>query len=265
MLQKRVTFGILILCLAVLSCSLQTSQDVQGLAATLAALAATQTAQAAAVAAPGAGVPPVAPVVPVAPAAASATPCTPLVTANVNAFVRKGPGTEFGDVGNLLTGQTAEVAGKLDDGTWWYIKFPSAPGGVAWIAASTVTASCLPATVAIIAAPPTPTSSVGVVTDVSVSVDPTTIGVPGCMGPILPSNVSATVTVDGPVKLKLRFVTQQDGTLSNQTLSFAKAGSKDVSDSFTPPLTAGTYWVKIVIDGQDLSGMDNQVKYKISC
>jgi hypothetical protein len=82
------------------------------------------------------------------------------VTANLNAFVRTGPGTVFGDVGTLLTGQTAPVAGKLDDGTWWYINFPAGPGGHAWIAASTVTATCLPATVAIIAAPPTPTPSV---------------------------------------------------------------------------------------------------------
>jgi uncharacterized protein YraI len=262
MLKKRGLYGILILCLAILSCGGQSSQDVQNVVGTLAALAATQTAVAAAVAAPPAVVPPVAPVAPAAPAA---TACTALVTANMNAFVRKGPGTVFGDVGNLLTGQTAEVAGKLDDGTWWYIKYPAAPGGFAWIAASTVTASCLPATVAIIAAPPTPTSSVGVVTDVSVSVDPATIGVPGCVGPMLPSNVSATVTVDGPVKLKLHFVSQQDGSLSSQTLNFSKAGSKDVSDSFTPPLTAGTYWVKLEIDGQDLGGMDTQAKYKISC
>jgi hypothetical protein len=199
-------------------------------------------------------------------ASPSATPCSPIVTATMNANVRKGPGMVYGDpVGNLLTGQTATVAGQNAEGTWWYIIFAAGPGGHGWIAASTVTASCLPPSVAVITAPDTPTAVVVVVTDVSVSVSPDTIGVPGCMGPIPPSTVSADITVNGAIKLNFHFVTQQNGPLSPQSVNFKNAMTKNVSDSFVPPLTAGNYWVRIVIDGMDLSGMSTQAKYKISC
>ena len=91
-------------------------------------------------------------------APATATACiTPTVTANVNANVRNGPGTVYNQVGALLLGQTATVAGRNADGTWWYINHSGAPGGFGWIAGSTVTATCIPASLAIIAAPPTPT------------------------------------------------------------------------------------------------------------
>jgi hypothetical protein len=46
---------------------------------------------------------------------------------------------------------------------------------------------------------------------------------------------------------------------------FASAGSKNVSANFTPVLEEGTFQVRIVIDGQDLGGMDYQAKYKIVC
>ncbi len=85
------------------------------------------------------------------------TQCSPIVTANVNANVRSGPGTVYPQVGALLANQSAAVAGKNAEGTWWYINFPAASSGFAWIAGSTVTASCLPPSVAVIAAPPTPT------------------------------------------------------------------------------------------------------------
>lgn len=84
------------------------------------------------------------------------TPCSPTVTANVNANVRSGPGTVYPQIAALLAGQSATVSGKNAEGTWWYIAFPAVSGGYGWIAGSTVTATCLPASVAIIAAPPTP-------------------------------------------------------------------------------------------------------------
>lgn len=87
----------------------------------------------------------------------TATPCTPIVTANVDANIRFGPGTIYDQIGALLTGQFAQVDGKNSAGTWWYIAKSGLPGGHGWIAGSTVTASCLPASVAVIAAPPTPT------------------------------------------------------------------------------------------------------------
>lgn len=93
------------------------------------------------------------------------TACTPTVVANVNANVRSGPGTVYPQVGALLLGQSATVAGKNAEGSWWYIVFPAASGGHGWIAGSTVTSSCIPSSVAVIAAPPTPLPASGTCKD----------------------------------------------------------------------------------------------------
>ncbi len=158
MIKKPIALGILVLCLGVLSCSLQTGASVQDVvSATLTAIAETASAKS-----PGqAPTLTASPLPPGATAAPSNTPCAPTVTANLNANVRKGPGTVYDAVGALLTGQSAPISGKNADGTWWYITFPSAPGGYGWIAGSTVTAACVPSSVAVIAAPPTPVPASG--------------------------------------------------------------------------------------------------------
>ena len=85
------------------------------------------------------------------------------------------------------------------------------------------------------------------------------------MGPIQPSTINATITVTGAIKLQYHFETDQNGSLPRHSVNFKAAGIKDVSDNFTPPLTAGTYQVQLFIDGMNLNGMDTVATYKISC
>ena len=82
--------------------------------------------------------------------------CSPIVTTITIANIRGGPGTNYNIVGVIPLGGTAPVAGKNADSTWWYIQFAGGAGGYAWIAASVTTATCIPATLPIIAAPPAP-------------------------------------------------------------------------------------------------------------
>ncbi len=105
--------------------------------------------------APKAGTPTNSPVTTPA-ATLTPTPCIPLVTATANANVRSGPDTAYNVVGYLELGKTAEVAGRNDANTWWYIKYADVAGGYAWVAASVVTTSCLPSVVQVVAAPPLP-------------------------------------------------------------------------------------------------------------
>jgi hypothetical protein len=78
--------------------------------------------------------------------------------ANSPINVRSGPGTAYEPpIGSLPLGGSAGVAGKSDDGTWWYIVFPAGAGGHGWVSGSVVTAYCIPATLANVAAPPLPT------------------------------------------------------------------------------------------------------------
>ena len=85
------------------------------------------------------------------------TPCYAMVTANVDANVRGGPGTVYDIVGALPLNGTARVTGQNDARTWWYIEFPSGSGRYAWIAGSVTVASCIPDALQYVAAPPTPT------------------------------------------------------------------------------------------------------------
>ena len=183
---------------------------------------------------------------------------------------RTGPGLTYAVAAILQVGQTAEIVGKLSDGTWLEVKNPTLPGNVCWVSTSVVTTSGDLSGLQIVAAPPTPpippTAEAAVtVTDVSVSVSPSTIGVPGCMGPIQPSTASAAITVSGPIKLEWHFETEQNGALPIHSVNFTKAMTKDVSQSFTPPVTAGKYRVELIIDGFNLKGMNAVAFYEIHC
>ncbi|HEY5983484.1 MAG TPA: SH3 domain-containing protein, partial [Anaerolineales bacterium] len=169
-----------------------------------------------------------------------AVACTPQLTANSAANVRYGPGTLYEIVGALALNQVATIEGRNAEGTWWYIVYATAPGGHGWVSGSITSATCVPSGLAIIAPPPTPVVPTGVaaaITNVSVTVDPKKISVPGCMGPIQQSVAAANVTVSGPIKIKWHFETEQNGSLPTHVQNFNGAGTKNLSDSFTPPLT----------------------------
>lgn len=203
-----------------------------------------------------------------APIAPSATTCTPQLTANSPVNVRSGPGTVYDAVGALNTGQAATIEGRNTESTWWYIVFPGGPSNHGWVAASVTTATCNPTTLAVVAAPPTPVPPTEVVAEVigaSVWVDPTVVSVGGCMGPPALSSAGATIEVSGAMKVKWHFNTQQAGTLPTHTTNFNKAGAKDVSDTFAPSLSPGTYWVRLVIEGVNTSGWSIQATYKVQC
>ncbi len=95
----------------------------------------------------------------------TATACSPTVIANTPVNVRSGPGIVYGIIGALVQGGSAKIAGKNYDGTWWYIDFVGGDSGHGWVGASVVTASCVPATLTVIAAPPTPLPASGTCKD----------------------------------------------------------------------------------------------------
>ena len=100
-------------------------------------------------------------------------------------------------------------------------------------------------------------------TNVTVAVDPKELNVGGCIGPIPPSKVEGTIEVNGPVTVEWHFDTQQLGALPNQSTVFDAAGSKSFSADFTPLLSAGTYWVRMVVTSPN--GIQGETSYKINC
>ncbi|HEY2981023.1 MAG TPA: hypothetical protein VGJ22_07580 [Anaerolineales bacterium] len=184
---------------------------------------------------------------------------------------RTGPGTSWPIVITLNPGQSAEIVGRNAEGTWWQVKNPAVAGSFCWMSATFVTVSGDVSGVAIAAGPPAPAASAtavagsGIVTNVSVSVDPEEIHVGGCVGPLQQSTVTANIVVNGAVKIDYHFETEQDGVFPIHGLNFNKASDKDVSQEFSPSLSPGNYWVKIVIEGVNLSGMHSVATYDVTC
>lgn len=169
--RKRIVFPIIALWLAIVNCNLPQSQPAQNPPSGLSAdeLAGTATALASLPLAAVTGTPTeTAPQAISVTASITITPttCVSTVVANSPVNVRSGPGTVYEPpIGSLNLGESAGVAGKNDDGTWWYINFPAGSGGHGWVSASVVTASCIPTSLAIIAAPPTPVPASGTCKD----------------------------------------------------------------------------------------------------
>lgn len=82
----------------------------------------------------------------------------PMAEAVQNANCRFGPGTIYDVVGYLLEGQSAPIAGRNTEGTWWAVALPDRRQPC-WVSSSTIQASGDLGSVQIMAAPPTPTSS----------------------------------------------------------------------------------------------------------
>ena len=85
------------------------------------------------------------------------TPGVPTVTVSQNTNCRTGPGTQYGIVGALLIGETAEVVGKNSSvPNYWVIKLPNG-SNTCWLWGEYATISGNTANLPEITVPPTPT------------------------------------------------------------------------------------------------------------
>ena len=155
--RTRIFTSVLMIALAMLACNLPQASAPPPVEVTVII---TNTSAPPAPGAPTETFTPIASIVP-STAFPSATACAPTVTASAVVNVRSGPGTVYAIVGSMSVGGAATVAGKSGDGTWWYINFPGGPGGYGWVSGSVVSATCVPSTLAVIAAPPTPLPASG--------------------------------------------------------------------------------------------------------
>jgi len=182
---------------------------------------------------------------------------------------RTGPDTTYAVAAVLNTGQSVEIAGKNSVGSWWYVKNPAAPGTFCWISAQFATVTGDASGVQIVAVPPTPTNkpgtSAGVITDIGVSVDPNSIHVAGCIGPIQPVTVFVSIRSNGPMKIKVHLKDEQSGEIYVNDMNFKKADFQDFSKSFTPLVNEGKHKISLTIDGLDLKDFKTVTSYTITC
>lgn len=105
----------------------------------------------------------------------------PWLIAQVNAEIFAGPGRSYGTVGLLLKGETGQVVGRSENGSWWVIRMPYTEGGQGWVAVDQVLAQNtenLPVIPAPDASPAVATAgepaTVRAVTDVNIRAGPAT-------------------------------------------------------------------------------------------
>jgi SH3-like domain-containing protein len=176
------------------------------------------------------------------------TPSTPQVTPNtVNVNCRSGPDVAYDAVSALMFGNSAQVAGRSEDSSWWYVHDPANPGAFCWIAASVVTISGPQAGIPLVA-PPAAIAT-------RVTVDVTTPSSASCGGPN-PVSFSGTITTNGAAKIKYQWEITGDktNTTSPETLNFTSAGKKDVPDPGAYNVDCGKYKITLhVLNPNDIS------------
>ena len=192
------------------------------------------------------------------PAPSTSTPSVPSASAkDVAVNCRFGPGTVWVALSALNVGQSAQIIGKNGDGSWWYIADPFSSGRNCWVAASVTNASGNLSSIPVVEAPRAS------VTNVAVRVDPSSISVAGCVGPAVPIKFIGTIEVNGPARVTWNFDSQQGGAFPAQTTDFETFGSKEVSMDYTPTLTAGTYWVRLIVTSPN--NLQSETRYTIQC
>jgi hypothetical protein len=170
---------------------------------------------------------------------------------------RFGPGTTYASVGGLKVGASVPILGQNGDGTWWQIQNPNNIVDNCWVSATATVTSGNMGSVPV-AGSPQP-----FVTAVTAN-SPAAISVPGCIGPIQPLVLTGTIDVNGPTPVVWHFETQQGGALPSHTLTFTKFGPLTVTENaFTPPLVAGTYWLKLFVTSPN--SLTSQASYTITC
>lgn len=252
-MNRRTLFPALVLVLAILACNLPSSVPATPTAAPMTMPSATATVI------PPTDLPTQTPLPTNTPLPTfTFTPSVPIAfPKDVNVNCRLGPSTAWLPISALVVGQSSQIAGKMSDNSWWLIANPQNSNGRCWVSSSVVNTGGNLSAIPVVESPEAD------VTDVTVNVDPKTTSVAGCTGPIVPLKIKGTIETNGPVTVKWRFETQLGGTMGNQSTNFDTFGSKDFTAEYTPPLTAGTYWVKLVVfDPNDLQA---ETSYKIEC
>lgn len=65
----------------------------------------------------------------------------PAAVASLNTYIYGGPGTNYVVYGAFLGGTSARVVGRAENGAWWAVSVPPAPGEIGWVDGTQVSVS----------------------------------------------------------------------------------------------------------------------------
>lgn len=180
------------------------------------------------------------------------TPTVPQVTPiNAGVNCRSGPDVSYPSVSSIALGQIAQIAGRNDDSSWWYVRDPYSPGSFCWVSASVVTTAGNLAGIPIIAPP------AAIVTGVTVNAD---VASPVfCGGPNV-VEFSGKVSTNGPAKVNFQWELTGDKsfTTSPESINFKAAGTKSAPDPGAYTTDCGHFTITLHV----LSPNDTSVSQK---
>ena len=248
-MKHQPSFAILLLLLSMLACNLPSTAP----GTPTATILATNTQPISTLIPPGTSLPSSTP-----PPTITFTPAVPVASPkDVAVNCRFGPGTAWVALSALNVGQSAQIVGKNSDGSWWYIVDPFNSGRNCWVSVAVTNGSGNLASIPVVEAPRAS------VTNVSLRVEPSTVSVTGCAGSTPTVKFIGIIEVNGPARVTWNFDSQQGSAFPSQTTDFDAFGSKEVTMDYTPPLTAGTYWVRLVVT--EPNALQSEARYTIQC
>jgi uncharacterized protein YraI len=138
---------------------------------------------------------------------------------------RFGPEISYAIVGALVLGRQAEIIGRNEDSSWWYVRNPSDPSTSCWLSAEFVD------TVGNVQSLPVANSPVIMVTNVQVLIDPPVMNV-ACDAFPQVVTITARITASGPSTVVWHWQSSTGIVSPDKNVLFIAGDEKTVQDYY---------------------------------
>jgi len=138
---------------------------------------------------------------------------------------RFGPGISYAIVGALVLGRQAEIIGRNEDSSWWYVRNPSDPSISCWLSAEFIE------TVGDVQSLPVVNSPVIMVTNVQVLIDPPVMNV-ACDAFPQVVTITARITASGPTTVVWHWQSSTGIVSQDKNVLFVVGDVKTVQDYY---------------------------------
>jgi hypothetical protein len=138
---------------------------------------------------------------------------------------RFGPGTSYTVVGALILGRQAEMIGRNQDSTWWYVRNPSNPSTSCWLSAEFVEIVGNGQSLPVVNSPDI------MVTNVQVRADPPVLNIACDAFPQLVI-ISADITASGPTTVVWHWELSNGYVSPDKDILFEAGDTKTVQDYY---------------------------------
>lgn len=169
---------------------------------------------------------------------------------------RFGPATSYAITGFLVVGRQAEMIGRNEDSSWWYVRNPSDPSTSCWLSAEFVE------TVGDVQSLPVVKPLENTVTDITVSIEPPVMNIASCED--LPQSfiITARITASGPATVHWHWASSSGVVSPDKQVLFEAGDTKTVQDYYQVD-RIGDYIVEVQTTLPNI--VTGQASLKLAC